>query len=438
MILMARHAFLPPRNTASVRRLLLAAILSCIPGALATGDELDSLREIESRLQRTIAETMPAVVFVDRGSGVVISSEGLVLTNDHVVGDRKRVPVRFALSGLKRTARLLGRYPEGDLALLSIDQEGTYPHLELGDSDALRPGQRVIALGNPFLLGEENSFFPSAAADFHPSVSFGVVSALYRNTPPRYPAAVQVDVAVNPGNSGGPLVTLEGEIVGINGKIETRLGLSLNSGVGYAVPSSQVRRFLEPLRNAQGRTITHGQLFGLQVNERTEASAPGLAVKLVVQGSQAERAGFRVGDRILSVDNYLVTTENRLSGILRTYPVGSEVTFHVVRDEESRAIETTLEPVPNEKPVKLGIRARPSRENPDLLQISEVLQDSPAERAGLRVDDILLQFDGKTVKTVADLILEVRAKKSGDVVIVKLRREAEELDLPVLLKNHDD
>ncbi|MBI4586952.1 MAG: trypsin-like peptidase domain-containing protein [Planctomycetes bacterium] len=318
---------------------------------------LAEIRAAEKSVKDTIRKALPAVVFIEGGSGALISSAGLILTNDHVVGERKEFKVHFALTGRVGWASLLGRYPEGDIALLKLQKEEAYPFLELGDSEPVQPGEQVLAFGNPFLLGDDNVFFPNSPADFYPSVSLGVVSAVHRNSPPRYPDAIQVDVAVNPGNSGGPLLTLEGKIVGVNGKIETRFGLSVNSGVGYAVPSRQVQRFLGPLKEASGGIVYHGHLPGLEVAERAGAGSPGLLVARVVQDSPAAKAGFQAGNRIIAIDGRPIPTRHRFEGIFKSYPVESRMTFRVLRGEKEEEIAVTLHDA--------KIPAKPERKKPD-------------------------------------------------------------------------
>ncbi len=390
--------------------------------------QIDELNELQKRITNTIDKCLPGVLFIDRGSGFCISKDGFVLTNDHVMGSNKEIDVRFALTGKKFRAKLLGKYPEGDLALLKIEKKGSYPFIKLGDSDKLKPGQSTLALGNPFLLGDENEFFRGIPADFHPSVSYGVVSAVFRNTPPRYPDAIMVDTAVNPGNSGGPLVTLDGVVVGINGKIETRFGLSLNSGAGYAVPSSKIMRFLEPLKKAKGRAVSSGQMKGLTVEERISGGKPGLPIKYVSPGSPAYDAGFRGGDRILAIDSYLIRTQSHYDGFLKSYPAGSKIKFKVLRKSGEQTIEATLSQKSNKRPVKLGIKLG-TDDNP--LQVTRVYENSSADLGGVKVDDILLEFDKVKIEGVIDLIKIVKEKKHGDKVKVKIKRKDKTLELDV-------
>jgi serine protease Do len=327
--------------------LLIATSVTSRSDAAWTSDSLDNLRSIQESAARATREALPSVVFVGSGSGVIISQEGHVLTNDHVVESRildgeLRTIVTLALSGAQKRAVLLGRFPAGDLALLKIEEDGPFPFCELGDSDAVRPGQPVLAIGNPFLLASPhgNSWIEGLAGDYHPSVSLGVISALHRFAPPRYPDAVQVDAALNPGNSGGPLVTLDGKVIGINGKIETRLGLNINSGVGYAVPSNLAVRFLELLKQAGGQEVSRGEFSGLEVAAHRDTGAQvitpvprGITITRVEPASSAAQVGLQRGDRIVAVNGYPVSTVGRLHGILQTYPVGSSLKFEIHRGQ---------------------------------------------------------------------------------------------------------
>ena len=401
-----------------------------------TGDDLETLRAVESSIVDVVQMTTSAVVFITGGSGVCISSDGTILTNDHVVGKRDFVLVRFAHTGERRRARLLGRFPAGDISLLKIEDEGPYPHLEFGDSDMLVPGQRVVALGNPFLLAV-GEFFVGAPPNFHPSVSMGVVSALHRNSPPRYSDAIQVDVAVNPGNSGGPLVNLQGKLIGINGKIETRFHLGVNSGVGYAIPSNQIVRFVEPLRKAGGKVIKHGKILGVEVENRVRPDGPGLPVKRVAKNSAAAAAGLLRGDRILSIDDHPIPTRSRFEGILQTFPIGSTVTIKVLRDSQNKEILTTLVSPDTEKPVRLGISFDSDAEAKGRLKVSTVFPGSPAERADIRVGDVLLRFDNLRDPSFYELRSRIGKKKPGDVVIIRVRRGKNDIDIPLLLQSYE-
>ena len=239
--------------------LVLLVSLSFVPRVSAeTFEQVSALRALEKRIKSVVADCKPAFVFIkgdqgagySSGSGFCISPDGYVLTNDHVIAGARSV-VAYMTGGRYFKTVVVGRDPGGDVALLKLEGKGKFPFVKLGDSQAVRPGQRVLALGDPFLTGSENVFVPGAPANFEPAVSMGIVSAVHRYSE-TYNDAIQVDLAVNRGNSGGPLITLDGKVVGINGKIETRFALGINTGVGYAVPSNQISRFMKHLRRRRG------------------------------------------------------------------------------------------------------------------------------------------------------------------------------------------
>jgi serine protease Do len=418
------------RGAAAGERETIPAPPSESRGAAA---ESPTLKRLEAAVMDIASRSNPSIVFLGGGSGVCIAADGLLLTNDHVVGNARTMVARFALSGVRRKANLLGRFPDGDIALLKIDEPGPYPHLELGDSEALVPGERVLALGNPFLLAKDNSFFPGVPANYEPSVSLGVVSAVHRYSPPRYPDAIQVDVAVNPGNSGGPLVNLGGQVVGINGKIETRLHISVNSGVGYAIPSNLIRRFIEPLRNAGGAVIQHGRIQGVEVEDRSSADRPGLGVKRVLAGSPAETAGLLAGDRILRIDDIPVPTRPRFEGLFQTFPIGSQVKVQVLRGGEEKQVLVTLVNPERKGQVRLGVKFDLDAQTESRLVVSSVNDGSPAAKAGLQKGDAIVEFDGEAVKNFFELKSRLEKKKPGDVATVKVKRGEMDLELKIFL-----
>jgi serine protease Do len=304
------------------------------------------------------------------------------------------------------------------------------PHLELGDSSLLAVGQPVIALGDPFLIASENLFLDRVPPDYEPSASLGVISALHRYSD-TYSDAIQVDVAVNRGNSGGPLLTLDGKVVGINGKIETRFAPGINTGVGYAIPSQQIQRFLEPLKAAGGGRVLHGAIAGLTVAERADDKS-GLPIVRVVQGSAAEKAGFREGDLVLKIAGLPVRTETRYLGILSTYPAGEELAFEVARGAESLEIKAFLA-APG-KPY-LGIRTQAAEAPLNGVQITRITPQSPAERAKLAVGDVIVAFAMVTVASPPDLARLVGEHNAGDVVTLKVLRGKDSIEVSVRLES---
>lgn len=412
------------------------AILVLSLGAPATANralagELDDLRELERLIMEVAEKASKAFVFFEGGSGFVISKEGLVLTNAHVVADRlnarhRDFRVRLA-GGRPLDADLIGFDPEGDIALLKLRQEPGIEPLELGDSDALRVGEHVIALGDPFLLGSEGAYFGPPPAQYEPSLSAGIVSALHRYSD-LYHDAVQVDVAVNRGNSGGPLITLEGKVVGINGKIETRFENAINSGVGYAIPSNQIRRFLGPLERARGGRVRHGLIQGLGVASRADGER-GLAIRQVVPGSLAESSGFQKDDLILSINGLPARSRSRYFGILGTYPAGEVLTFQIARGAEELSLQVTL--LEGGNAPFLGIKAESLPDGKAGAIVTEVVPGSPAERAGLQDKDVITSFNQKAVKASGDIEESVKALSVGDLIPISVLREGAEVTVQI-------
>ncbi len=407
------------------------------------------LQELELKVMDVAERSLPAIVFIDGGSGVIINPEGYVITNNHVIEaavrdheNKKRTgPVSIKLQmvgGRGLRSQVVGRDPKGDIALLKILEPGPYPHLEFGNSDGLRPGQWVLAMGNPFLLGESPFPFFAGPGDFSPSVSLGVISALHRSDDRQskvmYSDAIQVDVAVNPGSSGGPLLTTDGKVIGINGKIQTRFMIEVNSGVGYAIPSNQVARFLEPLKRANGGMVRRGGIIGLLPAERGNLEE-GLRVVRVSPGSPSERSGFRRGDRILSVDGHRIWNRRRLDGLLATYPAGSQVSVVVNREGATTEIIATLDP---DAKGWLGVRVQNVRDPRGGVRIHTLTGDSPAAKAGLEVGDIILQVEDKKLENVVDLLEAVGDSRAGDTIQLVILRDSKETIFSVRLGIHPD
>ncbi|HOA25305.1 MAG TPA: trypsin-like peptidase domain-containing protein [Aggregatilineales bacterium] len=229
-----------------------------------------------------------------QGSGFIISEDGYIVTNHHVVANADIVTV-IAHDGTQMRAEVVGMDPDSDLAVVKVEElpENTHP-IPLGDSDAVRPGQWVVAIGNPFGLAS--------------SMTLGIVSATGRTipsgaTPYSIPQAIQTDAAINPGNSGGPLVNLRGEVIGVNAQIRTDSGIAANAGVGFAIPSNIVSRVVPVLIeegsfewawlgvSGQDVTLSMAEALGLEVQR-------GAYIVSVVEGGPAARAGLRGGEAL--------------------------------------------------------------------------------------------------------------------------------------------
>lgn len=299
----------------------------------------------ESALVATIAKISPAAVCIHDaaqrggGSGVLIDSEGYGLTNFHVVAGmlEKRRGFGGLNDGTLYELEVLGIDPVGDVAMFRLehlDIKHNFPFAPLGDSDRVQIGDTVIAAGNPFILSE----------DYTPSVSVGIVSGVHRYQKGVdgnliYSDSLQVDAAINPGNSGGPLFNVDGEIIGINGRISVGSRGRLNVGHGFAISSNQIRRFIPAMR--AGLLARHGT-FGANVFE------PEMGRVLfidVASGGAADRAGIRNGDRILSLDGAAVRSQNFVASTLGTYPEDWPVRLTVEADGRQRETTVRLDPV---------------------------------------------------------------------------------------------
>jgi serine protease Do len=266
------------------------------------------------------------------GSGVIVDAQrGYVLTANHVVAQISTVQITTK-DGLRFVAKLVGRDPATDLAVLQIQNPSGLKSITLGSSDALEVGDFVIAIGNPFGLGQ--------------TVTSGLVSALGRTGLGKqgYEDFIQTDAAINPGNSGGALVNLKGELVGINTAIISPGGG--NVGIGFAVPINMAHRVMQQIL-ATGK-VERGQIGVVMqdVNEAQGANSPGVRIVDVAKGSSAERAGLRKGDFILSVDERPVRSAAQLRNAIGLARIGERVRLAVLRERTRLDVSIDVAPVP--------------------------------------------------------------------------------------------
>jgi len=309
----------------------------------ADGDALAAVRADEQQRVEVFAQAAKAVVCVfadDRrgggGSGVVIDPAGYGLTNFHVV--QSFIGTRRGYGGLSDgrlyPLKVLGIDPGGDIVMFKLEGKERFDHAPLGDSDKLRVGQWVAAMGNPFLLAE----------DFTPTITLGVISGLRRYQEGRgnlleYADCIQVSTSINPGNSGGPLFDMAGRVIGINGRASFEERGRVNVGLGYAVSVNQIRRFLPGLR--AGRLLEHGTL-GATVRLTGER----LIIGSIQEFSSAERVGVELGDELLEVAGRRVRTPNDYNNIMAILPADWPVTLRLRRDGEPIELTTRLERLP--------------------------------------------------------------------------------------------
>ncbi len=276
------------------------------------------------------------------GSGFIISPDGYIITNDHVAGNATEITVTMT-NGKHYEAKIIGNDPSSDICLLKIDEKNL-PYVRLGDSEDIIIGEWVIALGNPFGLFDIND---------QPTVTVGVVSATGMNLEPinnrYYLNMIQTDAAINGGNSGGPLVNSLGEVVGMNTLIFTAGGVQGNIGLGFAIPINKVKNIVTELKE-KGK-IDRDFDIGLRIQALDEGIARyydlkttrGVIVTSVIPGTPADKAGIKVGDIILQVENFKIINDQVLIGVFQEFRTGQTITLQLLRDEQTITRRMTLE-----------------------------------------------------------------------------------------------
>ena len=404
---------------------LAAADLTAAPSAVAA----EALRE-QRYLVEAVSNAVRAFAFVGGGSGVVISPDGLLLSNHHVTESSKRCQVR--IGGRFYSATVIGNDPRGDISLLQIHQATNLPWVAFADTDHLTVGQPVLAVGNAFATAEMFG---------DPTVTVGIISALHVFVG-GYSDAIQTDAPVNPGNSGGPLLTMDGKLAGINGQIETRFNQRANTGIGLAIPANQIARFLPALRAANGGNVNHGFIRGLTGNLKEEDQHQnGAEIKAVRPGSTAEKAGLKAGDRIVMLNQYRLLNYSRFLGFLGTYPAKAEVSLVYQRGAETKTARVTLDTF---APGSLGVKFQAARSLAQPAVVERVYPGLAGERAGLKAGDTIIKYDGKPVASLMELTFHIAEAdhQVDDVVKVvverKNGREVEEKEFTVTLSSAFD
>ena len=363
------------------------------------------------------------------GSGVVITPGGEVLTNNHVVEGADTIRVKLE-DGRSFEAEVLGRDPLTDLALLKLKgSPRSLPVAKLGDSDAVRVGDWLLAIGNPFGLAT--------------SVSAGILSARARNIGEGpYDDFLQTDAAINPGNSGGPLFNLRGEVIGINTAI-----VGGGAGIGFAVPSNVARSFLPQLESAGA--VTRGWL-GVSVQDLTTEIARALRLPLhegavvtdVTPHSPARAAGLRGDDVVVSLDGGPIASASELTRKVALKRPGSVAELGVVRGRQQETLRARLGTRPDLEgvaPDRARPRARPRDELlgmglqevdpvtaaqqglPPGALVSEVKPGTPAEEADLRTGMLIVEAGNKPVRSAEELRTILRAARPGDVLLLRVQ-----------------
>ena len=381
------------------------------------------------------------------GSGVIVSEDGYIVTNNHVI--EKAQEIKVLLSNKRDyKAKLIGADPKTDIAVIKIEAKGLTA-LPWGDSNRLKVGEIVFAIGNPFGLNQ--------------TVTMGVIGAVGRANVgiADYEDFIQTDAAINPGNSGGALINARGELIGINTAILSRTGGY--QGIGFAVPSSMARQVMDSL--VKFKKVVRGWL-GVSIQEVTSDLADefgvkdlkGALVSGVMKGSPAEKAGIKQGDVILQFNGKTVEDTGHLRNMVSQTPIGTTVKVRVLRDKK----EIEAEVVIAELPKKIG--DGPSRPDdsseegeesgaltglvvreltPDIARrlgvdpqekgvvAVKVDADSRLYEAGIRPGDIFLQINQKNISTMEDYKQAVARLKAKDRVLLLIRRKSEDLFVTV-------
>jgi len=371
-----------------------------------------------------------------QGSGFIISKDGYILTNNHVVGDVDKITVQLKDGRSFTNAKVIGTDPDSEVALIKLEGEN-FPVLPLGNSDKLEVGDWVVAVGNPFGLLE--------------TVTVGVVSALGRSNVhiTAYEDFIQTDAAINPGNSGGPLINLDGQAIGINTAIASESGGYM--GIGFAIPINMAKAIAEQLRKT-GKVIRgYLGLYGQDVTQDMAnlLSLPkpqGVLIAQVEQGSPAAKAGLKEGDVILEMNGKPIESYDTFRNQVAMMKPGEELQLSVSREGKTMPVTATLGERPTERQAKGKQPPQQSQEEsqqklgvqvvdltPDIAQelgyqnvqgvvVARVLSGSPAENAGLQAGDLIMQVDKQAVANTNQFVQAMKAAAGKGKVLLLVKR----------------
>ncbi|MBI9079845.1 MAG: Do family serine endopeptidase [Pseudodesulfovibrio sp.] len=371
---------------------------------------------------------------VGQGSGFVITSDGLIVTNNHVIDGADKVTVRFQDNKKIYVATVIGSDRETDLAVIKINTKKELPVLRFGNSDAIQVGEWVLAIGNPY--GLDNT------------VTAGIISAKHRiiGAGP-FDNFLQTDASINPGNSGGPLLNMQGEVIGINTAINAAA-----ENIGFAIPSTQAKKIITQLQ--QGKTVKRGWLgVTIQHVSDNEAKALGLPeptgalIASVGKGQPADLAGVKQGDVVLKVNGQKVSDNNELlkkiAGLapgdkarLALWRNGKHVTKTVTLGQRGEQTMTSMAPKTSETTKVLGISLKPvdsqiakalGLEKTQGLLVINIDQDSVASEEDIRQGDVILQANQESVNTMAELETILKRDKERGAIMLLIKRQGQSL-----------
>jgi serine protease Do len=362
------------------------------------------------------------------GSGFIISGDGLILTNNHVVEKADEINIK-TLDGNEYEAKVVGRDPKTDIALIQIKADGKVPKpAKLGDSEAIRVGDWVIAVGNPFGLGN--------------TVTAGIISAKGRIIGAgQYDDFLQTDAAINPGNSGGPLFNMNGEVVGINTAI-----VAQGQGIGFATPINMAKDILDQLKTGK---VIRGWL-GIMIQDITPELAEsfgtketkGVVVSDVIPDGPAEKGGIKRGDIVESLNGKQIENANMLSRTVAGLKPGSAASLGIIRDGKSSTINLAIGTMPEESPEKKNVVPKTESAwgitaqniTPELAQkfsvdekeagviITELAAGTPAAEARLRPGDIIKEVNRQKIQNIRDWKQATDKMKTGEPLLLLVKR----------------
>lgn len=359
------------------------------------------------------------------GSGFILSSDGYIFTNNHVVEQSDKIIVKLS-DGREYDAKIVGRDAKTDIALIKIKPSENLPVVEIGDSDKVRVGEWVIAIGNPFGLEQ--------------TVTAGIVSAKGRviGAGP-YDNFIQTDASINPGNSGGPLFNMEGKVIGINTAI-----VAQGQGIGFAIPISMAKTILPDLK-AKGK-VTRGWL-GISVQDISEDMAKSLQLKdrrgaMITEAfkdNPADRAGLKAGDIVTEINGKKIKDTHELLLTIAAFHVGDKITIKALRDGKELTFQVTVSERKDQPEIAAG---KGTQENfgmavqditPEIARylgiprkggivVAGVEEGSPADEVGIQAQDVILQVNKVKITSVKDFAQEMAKKGSKGSVMLLIKR----------------
>jgi serine protease Do len=377
-----------------------------------------------------------------RGSGFIVDANGTIVTNNHVVKDAKTVTITLD-DGTTLPATVVGRDARTDIAVLKVNAHKQLPYIQLGNSAQVKPGEWVVAMGNPFGLGG--------------SVTAGIVSASGRDIGAGpYDQFIQIDAPINQGNSGGPLFTQDGKVIGMNTAILSPSGGSV--GIGFAIPSDMIHTVVAQLEKS-GK-VTRGYI-GVEAQQVSETMAKalhlsensGALIAGIQPDSPASRAGIEPGDLITGVNDQTVKNPRDLAVDIAAVQPGDEAKLQILHNGESRTLSVKVGQMPNEQ-VATNDRTQPPQErlgvalaplSPELrgqldvpdgtngAVVREVESGSPADQAGIQAGDVIVGVGGKKVNSPSEAASAIRGASKDHAVALRIIRNGEPIFVGVPL-----